>query len=138
MNINGFEWPEGVPLAEGTVRPMSGESMPLVDGDGPAVILPCEQFPQGAIVKRKSERGLPGRLRSTNIHNEPSIVNRLVRLVEELLERDDCLPDMDLAWYRNRLVEIKQEVDRAEEDTGKRSGSSPGAAQEERSADPNH
>lgn len=66
-------------------------------------------------VRPKNNRGLPGRLRSTNIHNEPSIVNRLIRLVEELLERDDLTPDADPTWYRNRLAEIKEELNYAED-----------------------
>jgi hypothetical protein len=84
---------------------------------------------------RKNNRGLPGRLRATNIHSEPSIVNRLIRMVEELLERDDVTPDADPTWYRNRLQEIRREIADAEgsEEPG---GSSSGEAQEEGPADP--
>jgi hypothetical protein len=48
--------------------------------------------------------------RQVNIHSDPSIVNRLVRLVEELLERDDVRMDADTNWYDKQLRIIKAEI----------------------------
>lgn len=48
--------------------------------------------------------------RQVNIHNEPSHVNRLVRLLEELLERDDVRMDADNQWYWKQLIRIKKEI----------------------------
>lgn len=42
-------------------------------------------------------------------HADGSVVAKLLRICEELLERDD-LPDVDVRWYRRRLVEIKEEL----------------------------
>jgi hypothetical protein len=47
----------------------------------------------------------------TRVHNAPDIVNRLVRMVEELLERDDVRMDADLRWYVKNLETIKAEID---------------------------
>lgn len=59
----------------------------------------------------------PGANRGTthayNIHNEQSVVLRLIRLIEEMLECEDAMPHSDLLWYRNRLQEIKREVNHA-------------------------
>lgn len=123
LNINGFEWPEQVPLAEGLVKPSQEPGMFEVPDGGLSAIK--EKF--------RSNRGLPGRLRSTNIHSEPDIVNRLIRMVEELLERDDLTPDADPTWYRNRLKEIKEEIAHAE-DAGKRTGTKSGKDSEKESA----
>ncbi len=43
----------------------------------------------------------------------PDITQRLIRMVEELLERDDVRMGADTGWYWNRLEEIKKEVGRA-------------------------
>lgn len=112
MNINGFEWPEE-PL---TV--VSGVVRPYVPDAGPAIIVDPQHSPIIRAVPApqpaRSRRGLPGELRTTNIHSEPSIVNRLIRMVEELTERED-IPDADMRWYANRLAEIKKELADAKE-----------------------
>lgn len=61
------------------------------------------------VTTTKSSRGFP------SIHADPSIVNRLVRLLEELLERDYLIPDADITWYRNKLAELKMEISDAED-----------------------
>lgn len=71
-------------------------------------------YPRPSEATRSHAEDLRRGRRAVNIHNEPSVVNRLIRMVEELIERDDLTPDADTSWYRNRLREIKEEVRRAE------------------------
>lgn len=47
--------------------------------------------------------------RAVNVSHQP-VAERLVRLMEELLEREDALPAVDLRWYRNKLEEAKKEL----------------------------
>lgn len=103
MNIGEFQWPDYIPLERGVVKPL------LVE---PTIGEVCFSVPK--------RRGLP------SFHADRSIVDRLIRMVEELLERDDVTPDADPTWYRNRLREIKRELTNAE-DAGER-GSSPSGA----------
>jgi len=97
MNINGYQWPEE-PLGVGAVvRPMRtiGEECGITDD---------------------RKRGMP------SFHdNDPSIIGRLIRLLEELLERD-ITPDSDVTWYRNRLNEIKKEVNDGQSVHGSETG----------------
>lgn len=106
MRINNFEWPdEPISVCAGVVRPYNPDA-------GPAIIVDPQHSPIVRAVPApqpaRSRRGLPGKLRATNIHSEPSIVNRLIRMVEELVERE--IPDVDMRWYVNRLAEIKKEL----------------------------
>lgn len=43
----------------------------------------------------------------TSLHADPSVVRRLVRLLEEVLESP---ADADVCWYGRRLAEIKAEI----------------------------
>lgn len=109
MRIDNFEWPEE-PLSAvaGVVRPYEPQR-------GPAII--CDPLPQAVPAPQPVvKRGRPEGVRHAyNIHNEPAIVNRLIRMVEELLEREDEIQSSDLLWYRNRLDEVKKELAHAEE-----------------------
>lgn len=100
MSVTESEWPFAI---GGTIRPAVVD---VEDMEGPAIILPCPQYPKGAIVPRK--RGMP------TLNSETSVVNRLIRMIEELLERDDVRNGADGRWYWNKLVEIKEEIDDAE------------------------
>lgn len=51
--------------------------------------------------------GQKRKLDRRSVHNEPSVVNRLIRLLEEVLEAPR---DADVCWYGRRLAEIKAEI----------------------------
>jgi hypothetical protein len=109
MRVGDFVWPdEPISVCAGVVRPYTPDI-------GPAIV--CDPLPRAVPAPQPEvKRGRPEGVRHAyNIHNEPAIVNRLIRMIEELLERDDEIQSSDLQWYRNRLDEIKRELANAEE-----------------------
>lgn len=107
MNIGGFEWPDYIPLERGIVKPLRSE---------PTIAEAC----LNDLSLRRP--GIP------NFHDRP-IVDRLVRMIEELLERDHLMVDHDTLWYRNRLKEIKAELNAEKSsDTGTESEQGPAPA----------
>lgn len=91
MNISGFTWPEE-PLSLGHT------------------VVPYDTNSRAAKVLTGQRDRPAGVTHKYNIHNEPAVVNRLIRMIEELIERDDEILSSDLMWYRNRLAEIKKEL----------------------------
>lgn len=115
--MKAYEWPEG-PMKDWAV----GSAVRPYTGEGPAVIVdPCHT---------PIFRAVPAPQPAT-------VVDRLIRMVEELLERDELTPDADPAWYRSRLREIKEEVRRAEE-VGERGSTPSGTTSEQASTEEAH
>lgn len=102
------------PGADGATYVDEAETVELRSGEGPkpiAVLRLPQHYPplQGSVQQGIAE--VPAKVRRVvklhNIHRDPSVVGRLVRLCEEMLESGG---EIDLRWYSERLNEIKAEI----------------------------
>jgi hypothetical protein len=112
VNIDGFVWPDEPLGLGGVVR----SYVPDEERTDPATICDPTHTPAVRIVQPMKtigeECGIEYRKKgSPTIHDSGmDTAQKLIRLIEELLEREDLTIDADVVWYRNRLREIKAEI----------------------------